>query len=538
MKHIIYQGNSLEVLKQMESESVSCVITSPPYYGLRKYSGAETVWDGDVNCEHQWEDKMIASKHKKGETNPGLESWCKKQGTIGQEAGQVCSKCGAWRGQLGNEPNVNFYIAHLLQIFRETKRVMRKDATLWVNLADSYAGSGCNFGGGHQNLGGKYDYDYLTNPPQKNIANVKAKSLIGVPERFMLAMIDEGFILRNKIIWVKQILLPDNTTIGSCMPSSCKDRANQSSWECLYFFTKSPKYYFNLDAIRAKLVEPQGARPRMGNRNGKESNYNSKSQMDYRKELWKNRGLDISYCFSKEKRKTKIPEEQAENFGSPRARQHRKGANTGENNKEPYKQNNPHTIRLKLGPKDFNTEWEYRQYIRQGKQYEGKGTPQGTIKSNWHRQPFPKISERKQTIADHSGYWNKEGNSLVNPNGKCPPATWLVQTECTDIAHFATYPKALLTKPILAGCPQEICLKCDKPKKRLNCKCATGFKPGVVLDIFAGVSTTGLVATKLGRQYIGIEISPDYCKLGKKRMEEKIGTLFNEVKVIQISDNK
>jgi len=461
MNHIIYQGHVLEVLKQMESESVNCIICSPPYFGLRKYTNTETIWDGDVNCEHQWGNQIFKiDRHKKGKTNPGKEAWFKEQGAINQEAGQICSKCGAWNGQLGNEPSVELYIEHLIQIFQEIKRVMRKDGTLWVNIADSYGGSGYGSGGGHQNLGGKYDYNYLKNPPQKNIANIKAKSLIGVPERFMLAMIDEGFILRNKIIWTKQILLTDNTTIGSCMPCSVKDRVNQSSWEYLYFFTKSPKYYFNLDAIRAKLVK-------------------FPFQMDYRKELWKSRGLDVSYTFSKEKRKTKIPEEQAETFSSPTARQYRKDTKqiilkygydpdgicpkcdrSWKSHVSPNAKDREEGIRreftpcVKLGPKDFDTEWEYRCYIRQNKQYGGKG---------------------------------------------------LLQNQHTFTGHY---------NPVKAGCPPD----------------------GVVMDIFSGVATTGIVAVQLNRQYIGIEISPEYCEMAKQRIEKKVGNLFDKVEIIKVKE--
>jgi DNA modification methylase len=145
---------------------------------------------------------------------------------------------------LGLEKTFTEYLDHLLFVMDECKRVLKKSGTMWVNIGDSYGGS-------WGNTSKENDRDYPgDNPPQRN---VMAKSLLAIPARFQVAMIDRGWVCRNVIIWAKQVLFPDGLTIGSVMPSSVKDRFNQT-WENLFFFTKSPKYYFSLDSVRVKHV--------------------------------------------------------------------------------------------------------------------------------------------------------------------------------------------------------------------------------------------------------------------------------------------
>ena len=150
--------------------------------------------------------------------------------------GNFCSLCGAWRGELGLEPTFELYIKHLLQIFTEVKRVLKKTGTCWVNLGDSYSGSNC----------GSNDYRVLNgeNPKYNHFAevykgqkpgktSVAAKSLCCIPDRFKVAMVDSGWICRNEIIWFKH----------NCMPSSASDRFTVD-FEKIFFFSKQGKYYF------------------------------------------------------------------------------------------------------------------------------------------------------------------------------------------------------------------------------------------------------------------------------------------------------
>src|SRR3990167_4560452 len=187
-------GDALSELKKMPDEFVDLVITSPPYYALRNY--------------------------------------------------QV-------DGQLGLEKTFAVYQEKLLAIIAEIKRVLKLTGQFWINLGDIYGtGSGAGSRKGTKqatNTGSNYYENEGKNPPGE------AKCLMMMPERIALKMIDEqGWILRNKIRWAKQILIKkENRTIGSVMPTSVKDRFNESGEE-LYFFVKNKKYYFDLDAVRMK----------------------------------------------------------------------------------------------------------------------------------------------------------------------------------------------------------------------------------------------------------------------------------------------
>jgi len=172
-------GDSLSVLKTFPDESVDCVITSPPYWALRKY--------GDDNQE------------------------------------------------LGQEKTFQEYVAKLVKIFDEVKRVLKKEGTCWVNISDTYSGSGGNHKEHHKNdsgFQGKVGVRCGGKGTQK-IQNVESKCLLQIPFRFAIAMTDNHWIHRNTIIWHKR----------NAMPSSTKDRFTVD-YEFIFFFSKSKKYYF------------------------------------------------------------------------------------------------------------------------------------------------------------------------------------------------------------------------------------------------------------------------------------------------------
>jgi len=212
-------GNSLDVLRQMPDDFVDCVITSPLYWGLRFYGEeAKTVWGGDPNCPHKEMDNN-----------------------------SFCCQCGAWYGQLGLEPTREMFIDHLVEIAREIYRVMKPTATLWWNQGDSYGGSHC----------GRYDHRnnnkrsisapnlYADKPSLQE--NLKPKSMALQNYRFLLRCVDEiGFVLRNIVIWEKT----------DPMPSPVKDRLT-NVYEPVFFMTKSPHYYFDLDSIRLQHCRHQ-----------------------------------------------------------------------------------------------------------------------------------------------------------------------------------------------------------------------------------------------------------------------------------------
>jgi len=227
---VIYQGHVLDVLRTMESESVDCCITSPPYWGLRSYKTEPQIWGGEKECQHQWTYEQIV-KGSYG-LNIGFNERCggspgqrkqeeMKPKTINQ--GQFCSLCSAWRGELGLEPDFNLYLDHIIAIFAEVKRVLKKTGTLWVNIGDSYNGSG------NKHTNGKE----VSESPGHFNKGLFPKSLCQIPSRFAIRMSDDGWILRNELIWYKR----------NCMPSSADDRFTVD-FEKIFFFTKSPRYWF------------------------------------------------------------------------------------------------------------------------------------------------------------------------------------------------------------------------------------------------------------------------------------------------------
>jgi DNA modification methylase len=165
-------------------------------------------------------------------------------------ASGFCTKCGAWRGSLGLEPDYELYLDHLVTIFNEVRSVLKTTGTLWVNLGDTYAGSWGNYGqskltqqrreDGSSSSWHRRGYDDTNfRPPAFFSQPVPRRSLCQIPSRFAIRMAEQGWILRNDIIWHK----PNH------MPSSVKNRF-ACSWEHLLFFTKTEKYYFDLNAVR------------------------------------------------------------------------------------------------------------------------------------------------------------------------------------------------------------------------------------------------------------------------------------------------
>ena len=443
-------GDTLEVLKQMPSDSVDCIITSPPYWGLRDYGEATCkVWGGNPDCEHEWEIVETERPNASG----GKADFAKEKFNIkGKEnfrefvgyhnrvtRSSFCKKCGAWHGQLGLEPTLDMYIEHLLQITAELKRVLKPTGVMFWNHGDNYAtksGSGKIY----ENIAPGYEERIGSAGLRSNdlIENqgIPRKSLCMQNYRLILHMVDEqGWILRNIIIWFK----PNH------MPSSAKDRFT-NSYEPVFMLTKSDKYWFDLDAVR------------------------------------------VPFAPSTFKR--------AKAFNNPERRKDDSGL--------------------------------YFSGITASRQ------------DKWYKE-----------LA--------EGRKL----GKNPGDVWSIPTESFPDAHFATFPQRLVEPMIKAACPQWICKKCGKARERIiklgritakggsnkgkmaqnkeryqgaeckcvrmiarehitvgwtDCGCGAGWDSGIVLDPFAGSGTTCLVAKKLGRHYIGIELNPEYVKMARRRV--------------------
>jgi len=241
----ILQGDVRSCLKQLEDGSVQCVITSPPYWGLRDY-GTATWEGGDPNCDHiGWIDKP-QSERPIGTFQGGDGKFL---ATLFRD---VCGKCGARRidSQIGLEPTPDAYVADLVEVFREVKRVLRNDGVLWLNLGDSYAGSQQQGGDGSKSTltkGGKPEAAY----PGKlhlhkfDYPGLKPKDLVGIPWMVAFALRADGWYLRSDIIWNKP----------NPMPESVTDRCTKSH-EDIFMLTKSERYYYDAEAIAEKAMGP------------------------------------------------------------------------------------------------------------------------------------------------------------------------------------------------------------------------------------------------------------------------------------------
>ena len=217
----LYNGHVVDVLKSMADNSIDMCMTSPPFWGLRCYHTTGQIWDGKPDCVHGWQ--VTAPRRSRKATD--IKNLDSKEATVGGNLGvelpttDTCQLCGAWQGELGLEPTFQLYIDHLMQIFDEVKRVLKKTGTLWVNIADSYAGGKGSSSGYYREgrdderetlqHGAHYTGGQGYTRPLDGKIGVPAKSLIGIPERFALAMtdrddmdiyeLDKGYIICNNI---------------------------------------------------------------------------------------------------------------------------------------------------------------------------------------------------------------------------------------------------------------------------------------------------------------------------------------------------
>jgi site-specific DNA-methyltransferase (adenine-specific) len=421
----IYQGDVIEVLKTFPDESVDCIITSPPYYGLRDY-GAE--------------------------------------------------------GQIGLEKTLNEYLDKMLLITTELKRVLKKTGTLWWNHGDSYGtGSGAGIRDGKQatNRGTQTNKNWQKEG-KAPIAGYEKSPLLQA-HRLAIKMCDEqGWILRNTIIWHKP----------NCMPSSVKDRFTVD-YEPVFFFVKSndPQYWVNEKTHQIVTKQPKGTQGIEG-------------------EDWE--WVEHSSCRGK--------------GGCETARC--------------------------INGKVKSSFWEGKDYWFEP-QFEAPVGEWGPRNRDNFRGGIidPKLKHHGLT------------ESNPNPLGRNKRAVWKIPTKPFAEAHFATFPPALIETPIKAGCPEFICKKCGVAREKIykasggtigkgwhdhsddarqgilgrggippskdykveergytNCSCNAGWTSGIVLDPFMGSGTVAVVAEQLNRQWIGIELNPEYIKIAEARI--------------------
>jgi DNA modification methylase len=238
----LYGGDCREVLAGLPADSVDCVVTSPPYWGLRDY-GTATWSGGDAECDH----RVGRFEYE----TPVSDKQRSNNGSAGHQARTDCPKCGATRidSQLGLERTPEEYVANMVAVFREVRRVLKPSGTCWLNLGDSYAGGGTM---GRNDQGRRVSdgemRDHWKSTPNMGTRpadpNLKPKDLVGIPWRVAFALQADGWYLRSDIIWSKP----------NPMPESVTDRPTKAH-EYLFLLTKSARYYFDADAVRENPAE-------------------------------------------------------------------------------------------------------------------------------------------------------------------------------------------------------------------------------------------------------------------------------------------
>lgn len=240
----LYVGDVLAQLALMADDSVDCVVTSPPYWGLRDY-GTATWEGGDPECDHE----LIAGK-------------------------QLCARCGARREdlQIGLEPTLGEHLEVMVGVFAEIRRVLKPSGTLWINYGDCYATSPNGRSAADTKAAGTDDRTFRDKPfstvgpiydpdggktgggqrgankgnaqgvPQGRVCaggNLKPKDLCMVPNRLAIALQEAGWWVRSEIIWAK----------SNPMPESIKDRP-ATAHEKIFMLTKSERYFYDAEAVR------------------------------------------------------------------------------------------------------------------------------------------------------------------------------------------------------------------------------------------------------------------------------------------------
>lgn len=466
----IIVGDAISALRTLPDESVHCVVTSPPYWGLRDYGTAK--WEGgDHECDHKVDSQSAMMKQKRSTLGPkrdGLSPENSYFKGVGEVYRSPCGKCGARRidRQIGLESSPAEYVEKIVAVFREVRRVLRRDGSVWLNLGDCYSA----------HVGQRKETDKAGIKQQSNTASVgspsrsaeglKSKDLVGMPWRVAFALQADGWWLRRDIIWHKV----------NPMPESTRDRPT-TAHEYLFLLTKAERYFYDAEAIAESVSE--NTNPRISKR-----------------EISRIHGERLA------------------------------GANTS--------------------------------------------VGMGSAK---------KSHEQDGMVRANDSYQNAVCLPVSTRNKR---SVWTIASEPFPEAHFATFPTKLVEPCILAGTSAKgVCAACGAPWVRTtervdqgwngsrygeralsatggaktggterstlgspngkltgknsttgwqpSCSCGADTVPATVLDPFIGSGTTGLVADRLGRDCIGIELNPEYAEMARRRIENDAGTLFGEV---------
>jgi DNA modification methylase len=512
----IEQGDVLDRLAALPDESVNAVVTSPPYWGLRDYGTAS--WEGgDPSCGH------VAVDKPRNDTTNGDTGGHFAVGSRGtqpakeyrQQFRSICGKCGAVRvdQQIGLEPTPDAYVARMVAVFAEVRRVLRSDGTCWVNLGDSYAGSwGAQSREGYAE-GGQLEGGSMLSARQiaahpkgqtgtgslKNTPGLKNKDLCGIPWRVAFALQADGWWLRSDVVWAKP----------NPMPESVTDRPTRSH-EYLFLLSKSPRYFYDSAAIREGVVAAverpnrQDERVVLGHNGRLQEALSEGLRMPVATPADAHRLfllcvriataiLDLSGREQEVGLTTLDPQVRQQNG-------HGAGGVALTDGPVP-----PAATRLAvrfveadLAPKHFLRELNgLGLALADGQDLDVPGRlPFGLV-------PFVVPDGDAAVRVDDAG--EVRDRSLIHTNsipdgntvGRNKRTVWNIATEPFPLAHFAVMPTALVEPCILAGCPVG----------------------GLVLDPFVGSGTVVLEALRHGRRGIGFDLSPAYVAMARRRVE-------------------
>ena len=424
MRDTILFGDCRETLKQFDEQARMCV-TSPPYYGLRDYGGEEY--------------------------------------------------------QIGQEQTPEEFIEQLVSVFREVRNVLTDDGTLWVNLGDSYY----NYRPGKgqalvkQTVSKtKQDLPDKCSKRANKLQGLKEKDLIGIPWMFAFAMRNDGWYLRQDIIWHKP----------NPMPESVRDRCTKAH-EYIFLFSKNKKYYYNNEAIKEPAKD-------WGTRDRSKGKYHNKGTG-----LQPHSGLTKSYP-TKNKRSV-WTSKHGKYVTEENEATHRQGihANRGQNlievrSKLPKQKEFVEFLRSKTNAKVLaeNTDIPLTK-IEHWFRFDNSGFAYPTIED------WKKVREHiddYDVMDEGLTYFDLKTDEVAVSDKKNKRSVWSITNKPYKGAHFATYPPDLIEPCILAGSE----------------------KGDIILDPFMGSGTTAMVAKSLGRDYIGCELHEDYGNLIQKRVQE------------------
>jgi DNA modification methylase len=507
---ILYHGDCLTELQSLPDCSVDCCITSPPYWGLRDYGTAE--WEGgNPDCEHR-ENRQPRNNRPLGVFHSGSN-----ENNASREPNKrdVCNLCGAVRKdkQLGLEKTPEEYVSNMVNLFREVRRVLKDDGTLWLNLGDSYAGSGHGYlseprGKQATNKGTDFMCDL---PPAEIPIGLKPKDLVGIPWRVAFALQADGWYLRQDIIWHKP----------NPMPESVTDRCTKSH-EYIFLLTKSARYYYDNEAIKEPSVDPLGSANRYkaeffagdkeisgGGRINNASNTAGMKEFNgsrNKRSVWTVSTKPFKEAHFATFPKDLIlpcvlttPREVCVKCGKPyeRVMKHKLLKETDRHESDTTKLNdNPYAV----------VEREGISVIR-------NMPPQSAI-SDYLRVARQQAGITIEFIENEFGGY--KGHHWFERGGAYPDKSDWVKLKA--ILHFDdTHDKAMTTlyeKPA-----EKMTSQYETTGWQPTCKCNVGTKPAVILDPFFGSGTTGVVAVENGRDYIGIELNEKYCKMASERIE-------------------